>query len=233
MEKKIIVILLVFAFCVPSFGLSPMGPPKAGLDKGQFGVGLNYTIGEMDLDFSVDTGEVETNMLFVDLGYGIMDQWEGFARLGFAKAEQDDIGFDGGNKFAYGFGTKVTISEQDAITWGGLFQMTWLEGDDTISGFDVDFDAYEIQLAFGPTYEADSIRIYGGPFLHFVDGDLDVTGVLPGWGAVSGSVDVEQESEFGGYVGAQFDVAENSCANIEAQFTGDAWAISGGISFGF
>lgn len=234
MEKKIIVILVVVLCCsVPSFGLSFMGAPKAGLEQGQFGVGLNYTLGEMDLDFSVDTGEVETNMLFVDLGYGIMDQWEGFARLGFAKAEQDDIGFDGGNKFAYGFGTKVTITEQDAITWGGLFQMTWIEGDDTISGLDVDFDAYEIQLAFGPTYELDSMRIYGGPFLHLVDGDLDVTGVLPGWGAVSGSVDVEQESEIGGYVGAQFDLAENTTANVEFQFTGDAWAIAGGIGFGF
>ncbi len=231
MEKKIIVILLVFAFCVPSFGLTPMGPPKAGLDKGQFGVGLNYTLGEMDLDFSMSgvsdvTAEVESDMLFVDLGYGIMDQWEGFVRLGMAKYEIED--WDGGNEFAYGFGTKVTISEQDAITWGGLFQMTWIEGDDNVIGIDVDVDAYEIQLAIGPTYELDSMRIYGGPFLHFVDGDGDA-----GIAGLSVSFDLEQESLFGGYVGAQFDVAENSCANIEAQFTGDAWAISGGISFGF
>ena len=231
MEKKIIVILLVFAFCVPSFGLTPMGPPKAGLEQGQFGVGLNYTLGEMDLEFSAsgvssETLEVESNMLFVDLGYGIMDQLEGFVRLGIAQYEIEE--WDGGNEFAYGLGTKVTISEQDAITWGGLFQITWIEGDDTISGVDIDVDAYEIQLAIGPTYEADSMRIYGGPFLHLLDGDGDAG--IPGFSA---SFDIEQESVFGGYVGAQFDVAENSCANIEVQFTGDAWAISGGIGFGF
>jgi len=148
-----------------------------------------------------------------------------------AKYEVED--WDGGNEFAYGFGTKLTISEQDAITWGGLFQMTWIEGDDSVSGIDIDVDAYEMQIAFGPTYEVDSMRIYGGPFLHLVDGDGKASGVVPGWGAISGSFDVEQESEFGGYVGAQFDVAENSCVNVEAQFTGDAWAITAGIGFGF
>jgi hypothetical protein len=207
-----------------------------GEKQGQFGVGLNYTIGEMDLEFSAsgvssETGEVESDMLFVDLGYGIMDQWEGFVRLGISKYEIEE--WDGGNEFAYGFGTKVTISEQDAITWGGLFQMTWVEGDDNIFGFDVDVDAYEIQLAIGPTYEADGMRIYGGPFLHLLDGDGKASGIVPGWGPASATFDMEQESVFGGYVGAQFDIAENSCVNVEAQFTGDAWAISGGIGFGF
>lgn len=229
MEKKIIVILLVFAFCVPSFGLSPMGPPKAGLEQGQFGVGLNYTTGEMDLEFDLiggfptETEEVESDMLLVDLGYGINDQWEGFVRLGVAKLEMD--GWDGGNEFAYGFGTKVTISEQDAITWGGLFQILWAEGDDTVFGEDAEIDAYEIQIAIGPTYDAENVRIYGGPFLHLVDGDLEVMGI--------DVADIEQDSVFGGYVGAQFDIAENSCVSVEAQFTGDAWAISGGIGFGF
>ncbi|MHC4087822.1 MAG: hypothetical protein ACYSWZ_23355 [Planctomycetota bacterium] len=229
MEKKIIVILLVFAFCVPSFGLSFMGAPKAGLKQGQFGLGLNYTTSEMDLEFDLiggfptETGEVESDMLFVDLGYGINDQWEGFVRLGVAKLEMD--GWDGGNEFAYGFGTKVTISEQDAITWGALFQMVWIEGDDTVLGVDAEIDAYEIQIAIGPTYDAENVRIYGGPFLHLVDGDLEVIGI--------DVADIEQESVFGGYVGAQFDIAENSCINVEAQLTGDAWAISGGIGFGF
>jgi len=235
MEKKIIVMLIaVLCFSVPSFGLGFMGPPKAGLEQGQFGAGINYSYSKMDLEFAnVATGEVQTNILAVDIGYGIMNQWEGFARLGFAKVEQDDIGFDGGNKFTYGFGTKVTFIEQEPISWGGLLQINWFEGDDTISGFDVDFDAYEMQIAIGPTYEADSMRIYGGPFLHLVDGDLSASGVLPGWGAVSGSVDIEQESVFGGYIGAQFDLAENTTASVEVQFTGDAWAITGGIGWGF
>jgi hypothetical protein len=219
MEKKIwiVVLFVVLGSSTLALGLSPMGPPKAGLDKGQFGVGLSYTYGEMDLEFDSDTEEVDTSMLFVDIGYGIMDQWEGFARLGFAKLEVDD--WDGGNKFAYGFGTKVTLTEEEPTSWGGLFQIGWIEGDD--SG--VEIDAYEIQIAVGPTYEADKMRIYGGPFLHFVDGDVEN----------GGSVDIEQESVFGGYVGAQFDVAENTAAGVELQFTGDAWGIMGRIGWSF
>lgn len=240
MEKKIIVILLVFAFCVPTFGLSPMGPPKAGLEKGQYSVGLNISHSEMDLEVSGYgeswTEDVETNMLFANIGYGLAEKCEGFVRLGIATVEAED--FDGDGEFAYGFGAKLTFTEKDGVSWGGIFQIGWFEGEDTVTGFipgigvvtaDQDIDAYEIQIAVGPTYEAENVRIYGGPFLHILDGDYDAD--ISGIGSFS--FDIEQESVFGGYVGAQFDVAENSCANIEVQFTGDAWAISGGIGFGF
>ncbi|MHC4544321.1 MAG: hypothetical protein ACYSYL_07305 [Planctomycetota bacterium] len=213
---------------MPSFGLSFMGAPKASLEQGQFGVGINYTISEMDLEFSAsgvssETEEAESDMLLVDIGYGITEQIEGFARVGVAKYEIED--WDGGNEFAYGFGTKVTISEQDAITWGGLFQILWGEGDDTVSGIDIDVDAYEIQIALGPTYDAENVSIYGGPFLHLVDGDGKASGIIPGWGPASGTFDIEQESEIGGYVGTQIDITENSTVNVEFQFTGDAWAV--------
>ncbi|GAJ10387.1 unnamed protein product, partial [marine sediment metagenome] len=44
---------------------------------------------------------------------------------------------------------------------------------------------------------------------------------------------IEQKSEFGGYVGAQFDLAESSSLFFEYQMTGDASAIAGGIVFRF
>ncbi|MBW8038886.1 MAG: hypothetical protein FVQ85_02675 [Planctomycetes bacterium] len=79
MEKKVIVVLLVFAFCsVPSFGLSLMGPPKAGLEQGQHRIGVDYSYSETKLEFSgsgiTATEEIETNMLFANLGYGITEQ---------------------------------------------------------------------------------------------------------------------------------------------------------------
>jgi hypothetical protein len=241
MEKRIIVMLVaVLFFSIPSFGLSFMGPPKAGLEQGQFGVGVNYSYSEMDLEVSGYgfswTEDVETNLLFADIGYGIMDKWDGYARVGLVKVEAED--FDGDNEFAYGFGTRVTLAEEENISWGALFQIGWYEGDDSVTGFipgygivtaDQDIDVYEMQIAIGPTYEADKMRIYGGPFLHLLDGDYDadITGVA------DLSFDVEQESEFGGYIGAQFDIAENAIAGVEFQFTGDAWAITGGIGWGF
>ena len=230
MEKKIIIILVaVLCFSAPSFGLSFMGPPKASLNQGQFGVGVNYSYGEMDLEFDFplgipsETEKAETSMIFADIGYGIVDQAEVFGRVGVVETEIDD--FDSGFEFAYGFGTRITITEQDAITWGGLFQIGWLEGDDTVLGEDVEVDVYEIQIAVGPTYEAENVRIYGGPFLHLVDGDLEVMSI--------DVADIEQESEIGGYIGGQFDLAENTNASVEFQFTADAWNISAGIGFGF
>lgn len=233
MEKKVIVILVVVLCCsVPSFGLSFMGAPKAGLSQGQCRIGLDYSHSEMDLEFSAsgvpsETLEVETDMLFANLGYGLADTWEGFVRLGVASIEIDE--FDGGGEFAYGFGTKATFIEQDAVSWGGLFQINWFEGDDSIDGVDVDIDVYEIQIAIGPTYEAENIRIYGGPFLHLFDGDGKIEAVLPFFGLINADFDIEQESEIGGYVGTQIDIAENSNVNIEFQFTGDAWAVGAGI----
>ena len=235
MEKTIIVMFLVFVFCsVPSFGLSFMGPPKAGLGQGQYRIGLDYSNSEMDLEFSAsgvpsETLEVETDMLFINLGYGLVETWEGFVRLGVASIEIDE--FDGGDEFAYGFGTKATFIEQDAVSWGGLFQIDWFEGDDSINGIDVDIDFYEIQIAVGPTYEAENIRIYGGPFLHLFNGDGKIEAVIPF--PISGYFDVEQESEFGGYVGTRIDIADNSIVNLEIQFTGDAWAIRAGFGWSY
>ncbi len=237
--KKIVVTVMVL-MCSEAFGLTLMGPPRAGLTEGQYRAGLDYTYSEMDLEISGYgeswTEDVETNMLFGNFGYGIIDNCEGFVRLGFANVEAED--FDGDNEFAYGFGTKLTFAEQDAVTWGVLFQIGWFEGEDTVTGFvpgfgivtaDQEVDAYEIQVSVGPTYDAGNIRIYGGPFLHFVDGDYDVD--IAGVG--SGSFDVEQESEFGAYIGAQMDISTNSPFNIEAQFTGDAWALGFGIGWKF
>lgn len=227
MEKKmwIVVLFVILGSSTLALGLSPMGPPKAGLAKGQYGIGLDYSFSKMDLEFNGDTEEVETNMTFVNLGYGITEQFEGFVRLGIATAEIEVVDFDSGGEFAYGFGAKVTFAEKDSVSWGGLFQLTRFEADDNIIGIDVEIDAIEIQIAAGPTYEAENMRIYGGPFLHFVDGDGDAT--IFGWPA--GSFDVEQESVFGGYIGAGFDIAEDSYLNVEFQFTGDAWAVGVGL----
>jgi opacity protein-like surface antigen len=237
MKKGRLLLVIVIGLCnTAAFGLAPLGPPKAGLDQGQYHIGLDYSHGETDLEFSgggeSETLEVESDMIFANLGYGLAESWEGFVRLGISSVEVE--GFDSGNEFAYGFGTKVTITEHDAVTWGGLFQIGWFEGDDTVDGVDVDIDAYEIQIAFGPTYKYnEKCLIYGGPFLHLVDGDGKLEAVLPGWGAVSGNFDVEQESEFGGYVGAQVDLTDNSSFFVEYQLTGDAWAVGTGINWKF
>lgn len=201
-----------------------------------------------------DKGTVDvfkSSMFFGTIGYGLTDNWEAFVRLGAADLELED--WEGGYGFAWGAGTKLTFAQEGDVTWGALFQWTWFNpGDDDITYADVilgvpvsisgesEVDWWEIQVAVGPTWQvADTVCIYGGPFLHFVDGKYDEkasgameVGTPPvtynlSWKA---SADVEQDSMFGGYVGAQWDVVENASLYAECQFTGDAWGLGiGGI----
>lgn len=225
--KKIVIIILVL-MCSQAFGLTLMGPPMAELEQGQKGLGLNLSYSEMDIKESVLGGSwtfsVESFTYLINLGYGISDNWEAFVLLGLTDVEHEDL--DRSSEFAYGFGTKFTISQQDSLSLGGLFQITWSEADDTVLGIETEIDYYEIQIAVGPTYTNDTVSIYGGPFLHFIDGDVD-------YKTLGVTSDIEQESEFGGYIGLNAELAENTNWQIELQFTGDAYAICTGISWKF
>ena len=202
--------------------------------------------------------DLKSNVIMIKAGYGINDNWETFVRLGLAdvkgdlehifpdNAVPDDYrGFNGNFGFGWGFGTRATFWQEDEISWGGLFQITWLEPDDSSIGLlgDPGFTGYaeidirEVQIAVGPTWQVDdNIRIYGGPFFHLVDGDFDINGrtVLEGTEIImKTSGDVEEESQFGGYVGTNLDVNEDTSCFIECQLTGDAWGIGIGIAWRF
>jgi hypothetical protein len=198
--------------------------------------------------------DLKSNIIMAKAGYGINDSWDAFVRLGLADAK-DDIeqtypdgakdtfkGYDGSFGLAWGFGTKATFWQDEQLSWGGLFQITWLDPDDSsikLSGdpefsgkADVDF--WEVQIAAGPTWRVDdNLRLYGGPFLHFVNGNLDISGRTVDMGTeiltkVSG--DIEEKSQVGGYVGAQLDVDQNTSCILECQLTDDAWSIGIGAA---
>jgi len=193
--------------------------------------------------------DLKSNIVMGRVGYGFSDNWDAFVRLGIADGDGDIDqtyadgvtekfkGYDGDFGFAWGFGTKATFWEDDKITWGGLFQITWLDPDDgdiSLSGDTefsgtADIDFWEIQIALGPTWRAnDKLSVYGGPFLHFLDGDLDISGKTVDMGDeihMKTSGDIEEKSLFGGYVGASWDVRKDISCYLEGQFTGDAWGI--------
>jgi hypothetical protein len=120
--------------------------------------------------------------------------------------------------------------------------MTWVEpgdssislkGDSNYSGT-AEIKYWEVQLAIGPTWQMeDNFSIYGGPFLHFIDGDLDFSGETIDLGSRIGmesTGDIEEKSQFGGYVGASWDASERTSCFIECQLTGDAWGIGIGAA---
>lgn len=200
--------------------------------------------------------DLKSNIVMVRAGYGINDSWDAFARLGIADAK-DDIeqtypdgaptdtfkGYDGSFGLAWGLGTRATFWQDEQLSWGGLCQITWLNPDDSsidLSGDPVfsgkaDIDnMWEVQIAAGPTWRAvENLCIYGGPFLHFVNGELDFSGSTVDMGTnilTKASSDIEEKSQLGGYVGAQFDLDQNTFCFIEGQLTDDAWGIGIGAS---
>jgi len=242
MKKKMLLLaagLIVVGLCSSAaLALGPMGPPMAGLTQGQFSAGVEYGYSETDVELSEsgmsETLEgVKTNIFVANLGYGFTDKIEGFIRLGGAQADVKDsdfdIDFNGDMQFAFGLGAKATLAQDGDLTWGTLFQIGWIQTEDEFEP-DVtgEIDTYEILIAAGPTYKMEGWSLYGGPFLQYINGDFDVK--YPGG---KDSIDVEEESEFGGYIGAQVDIAENTLLNVEYQITGDAWAIGTGIVWKF
>jgi len=216
--------------------------------------------GQADLDLEIK--DLVSDPVFATLNYGINQDWDIFVRIGVVNAKDEievesnrpvaatrflnagnEASLDSGHEFAWGFGSRATFYEDDSISWGGSFHMTWLDPEassDTMTGLtgetatvDLDLEYWEIVVAGGPTINLGNYWIYGGPFLHFVRGDLDIDGTWRDTGIgpfpMDGSTDVEEESIIGGHVGAQWNQTEDLCWNAEVSFTGDAWglAISG------
>jgi len=193
-----------------------------------------------------------TNKIFAHLGYGLTDNWDVFLRLGATNVDfKTDELFDddsspqdvhGDTDFAIGFGTKATFYQNENWQLGGVFQMSWAKSGENTSGGDpaelawysaVDAEITEIQIALGPTFWLnDHFCIYGGPFFHFVDGDINGK-LLQTWpdNGITDSYteklqwDINEASFFGGYVGGQINITENASLCIEYLHTAFADAI--------
>jgi hypothetical protein len=180
-------------------------------------------------DFSRD--EMEVDSLSGRLGYGFSETVEGFFRIGTAdiySEETDETGleseYDGDGMF-WGLGAKVTLDEQEDIIWGLQVQMNMVDtdGDWNATGGsyagDSDVEYMEIIVAVGPNYQFnDTMSVYGGPFWYMLDGEKT-------WDDASSTAweeyDVENQSDFGGFVGLQMDVLTDAILNLEYQLTGD------------
>jgi opacity protein-like surface antigen len=220
---KWIVVLLVF--CSSAFAISPVGPPKAGLETGQWSAGANYSYSE--IDFDTDWGKaknIKSNTYLAKFGYGINNNFELYGLLGMtdAKGEIGGLSLDGDYELLGGFGTKLTLSEGQP-SWGLVYQMTFLEIEDKILGDKIDADVFDIFLAFGPTFEMGDWRIYGAPVLYYFDGDFDYLGAS----------DNVSETLFGGYIGAEIDLTANSSVYAEYMLTEDSWLFGTGINWKF
>jgi hypothetical protein len=177
-----------------------------------------------------------TDAVTAKIGYSITNDLECFVRLGAMTTEdtkgtldtglieyRGDIGDMG---FDFGFGAKATLWQQDNLKLGGIAQFSWArpKGKARIDwgGGDVEpcsskIEVREIQMAVGPTYKlSDGASIYGGPFLHYVDGSIKFESSTYKY-----SADISQQNCFGGFVGMQLDLDTYApfILNVEWQHT--------------
>ncbi len=259
-KLTIVATMLVLICSNVVFGYDPMGPPRALLKPGQPSLGVDYIYSKMEIKMvgpfgrpDIDISDLELNKIYLNLGYGLADGWDVFGRLGVAVLDIDQganrdnftslIGRSDGS-LAIGIGTRVTCFEWDELSIGLLAQVSFVpfenfEGSpSTLFGspgtMDSEINMTEVQIAVGPTWNCtEYLSIYGGPFIHFIDGRADLNVALGG-NSFPDSVGIEQSTIFGGYIGATVLFCENpniSC-NVEFMATeaGHALAIQLAIS---
>jgi hypothetical protein len=201
------------------------------------------------------TGDAEldsftNNMYYGCIAYGISDTWNVCVAAGAADAAFDADGsgkdFDGDTDFGFAVQAKRTLHDNGSDTkWGTLFQYSRGKSSDTIQVAaggqtfgrhaismsagknNVDLDWYEVQLALGPAVQVnEDLCVYGGPFLHFLEGDLSIKD-----SSAQAEYELQQLWELGGYVGAVLNIGSNASLSLEFLYTGDGWGAGVGAMF--
>jgi len=225
--KKLVLLLMILS-ANPLWALSFIGPTSSVIKQGQASLTAEFINCETDIriegyGISGTLKDIETDLYLGRFGYSLFDGGEIFFRFGACEIENL------GNEFAWGLGTRTSSKISDDLFLGGTFQFINIKADESANfgGYLLtgEYDAYEFQVAFGPTLKKDKISIYGGPLLHFITGDAKLNSFL--------IYDLEQESELGGYAGLSMEFDKNSSINFEYQFTNDAKAVGVGMIFKF
>jgi hypothetical protein len=148
----LLAVVVVVGLCASSV-FAVIGPPTAGLNKGQWSAGFDYSYSTQGLDtttlkgtYAPESGvypththlkfkDLETQRYYGTIGYGIDDWWELNGSLGMADVKDtykqvggtEWIGINLDNDLAWGWGTKITFAKQDKVNWGVAVQMNWLD----------------------------------------------------------------------------------------------------------
>jgi hypothetical protein len=222
---------LVLLVSVSALGLDLMGPPKSGLDCGQWGAGVAFFGSNEDVDLEgLAVEDLEMYRYTGWLSLGVNPFMEVYFRGGLMDAETEFLGaeYESDGTFTGTVGTKVTLIEGETVDWGFLVQGGWSDLEDVdLSDFglgEVETDFWELQAAFGPTVTFDWIKFYGGPFFYRLDGDIDFLG---------DTYNFEEDHWGGGYVGTVIDLPGSAAFCAEGVFTGGGYGIGVNIGWEF
>jgi len=197
--------------------------------------------------FKID--DFEMSKIYANIGFGIWDNCELFLRLGTVKTEFGDSIWEAGENFdsdtniSFCIGSRATFYEDGDFKMGRLIQVSWANMDGDLKAPQwadadpIDLDLMEILITVGPTYKfSERASIYGGPFLHFIDGDITdhfSETTEDGNLASEYSWDIDESSNFGGYIGINVEIALNTFVNAEYIYSSGADAVGLSINCRF
>ncbi len=225
MKMPCIATVLALGLCSSASALTYMGPPTTTMKQGQWAIGERGGWSENDVEIGgVTLEDVELTNILGSVHVGLAtSRMELFGLFGVGNVE------DTGYEFAAGVGTKITMNSDRPLSWGLLAQGVFYQQDEPFilppySG-NIELEAWEIQIAAGPCWRFNNFSIYGGPFLHLIQGDNDV--VVDD--TVVESLDVEQHGLWGGYVGLGLHLDRVEVTG-EIQVGPDAWGLGLGVT---
>jgi len=231
---------------------APVGPPTGSLKTEQWSLGTDYSRSEIDFEIDWSSSyasgvpksfatDMKTDTYLVKYRYGFNEDWEICLFLGASeiKGKIDTDDFDGDHDFNGGFGFKWTFLKEEDLSWGLVYQMDWMMGDDSyitdmsVYGFgtnkaDVELDSFDIFLALGPTLKMENLSMYAGAALYYYDADIRIKYLNTT--VTKGNVD---EVLLAGYGGATVDLDDNISLYAEYMYSEDAWAMGGGFAWRF
>ena len=255
-----IVVIMASLSGSAAFALDPMGPPRAGVNEGQFSFGADLSYGETDLkltggkwtnpntDPSAGTlldrtiKDFETVKLYATAGYGFAENWEAFLGIGATKAEfGDDLwnsgeDFDSGTGLGIRGGVKATIFDFPDLDLqlGAIVQLNWANYDGKlVTSQQVGPDFVDLDLI--------EMQIAVGATYLWEDGLTVYAGPFLHYfrgdleqldvGGFDNPWDIDEGPIWGIYLGALLDLTENYVVNIEYQQSSDANVLSAGLLF--
>lgn len=256
--KKVVVLMCVVMMGANTLAYTLIGPPTAELQittqevKGtemshrEDRHGYIFSFSKMDVGIQGigSLEDVEFTRHYYNWSIALGENFNFGLLLGAASADADsDLSeisdFNGDNGFSYGFNLKCTFHHGEIFDLGTTIQMTWFSSEDSldvdIPGFftgnaDVDFDdAYDLQVAVGPTVDMGGWKLYGGALYYLLEGDLDVS--VSGVG--SASFDIDEDDAFCGFVGAQFDFYKNTDVIVEYILGNNSYGVNAGVGVTF
>jgi hypothetical protein len=212
----------------------------------------SFTLGPI-LFSSSTIKNIKSNKFYANFASSLQDYGEVFLRMGAMDASPDTgdnrgnwAGFVGDSdyEFTVGAGAKFNFgqSQDGAHTWSLVAQTSYASMDldvetnpilDSSATLSAELNIWEVQIALGYTRRfGDRLWVYCGPFLHYVSGDADIDGSIDTV-ATKASTDLEQDSNVGGYIGAEWSRGGNFSFCVEWQFTGGGHAFGGGLIWRF